>query len=147
MHAPQRMQLSERRKSSLPQPSLRPLSTSTMCSSPPARGPWKCEVYVVIGWPVADARQQPQEDAPGLRRAGSASRSPCRRCAAWRQRHAQVGVAFVGADDEAAGLGDGEVHAGDARVGARGSCRAGARARPRRGSAGRIARRSVPRCS
>ena len=25
----------------------------TMCISPPGRGPWKCEVYAVIGCPVA----------------------------------------------------------------------------------------------
>jgi hypothetical protein len=43
MHAPQRMQLSERRNSSLPRMALRPLSTRTMCNSPPGRGPWKCD--------------------------------------------------------------------------------------------------------
>jgi hypothetical protein len=31
----------------------RPLSTSTMCISPPARGAAKCDVYCVIRSPVA----------------------------------------------------------------------------------------------
>ena len=64
------MQASERRKSGSASSALRPLSTSTMCSSPPGRGPWKCEVYAVIGWPVAERassrRNTPRSAARGI---------------------------------------------------------------------------------
>ena len=53
MQAPQRMHLSEVQNSVMPSRSERPLSTSTMCISPPSRGPRKCEVYCVIGEPSA----------------------------------------------------------------------------------------------
>ena len=44
----------------------RPLSTMTMCSSPPAIGPWKCDVYVVIGWPVAERASSRRNTARSL---------------------------------------------------------------------------------
>src|SRR5580698_8937654 len=53
MHAPQRMHLSEVQNSFKPRRAERPLSTSTTCISPPSRGPRKCDVYCVIGIPVA----------------------------------------------------------------------------------------------
>ncbi len=74
-----------------------------------------------------------------------------------RERGAHVGVALVRAHDDVAGLGDGEVHAGEARPVPPGTSRAGGRARPRSGpwdrraparsraSRGR-ARRSPPSC-
>ena len=52
MQAPQRMQPRERRKVCCPRMRLRPLSTMTTCISPPASGPLKWEVYVVMGCPV-----------------------------------------------------------------------------------------------
>ena len=42
----------------LPQPSERPLSTRTICISPPSRGPRICEVYCVIGEPGAPRQQR-----------------------------------------------------------------------------------------
>ena len=85
-----------------------------MCSSPPGIGP--VEVRRVGRDRLAGGRagQQSQEHAQVLRprdqlldaHAGDVQLG---------QRDAQVGVAFVRADDEAAGLGDGEVHARDAR--------------------------------
>jgi hypothetical protein len=53
MQAPQRMHFSDVQNSAKPSRSDRPLSTSTTCISPPARGPRKCEVYWVIGEPRA----------------------------------------------------------------------------------------------
>ena len=47
------MHLRACQKSGEPSRSLRVLSTSTTCNSPPRRGPWKCEVYCVIGEPRA----------------------------------------------------------------------------------------------
>ena len=51
--APQRIHFSECQKSGVPSRVDRPLSTSTMCNSPPFLGPLKCEVYCVSGVPSA----------------------------------------------------------------------------------------------
>src|SRR5512133_462501 len=53
MQAPQRMHLSDVQKSAMPSRSERPLSTSTTCISPPARGTRKCDVICVMGEPSA----------------------------------------------------------------------------------------------
>src|ERR1700677_388635 len=53
MHAPQRIHFSDGQNFSMPSRSDRPLSTRTTCTSPPARGPRKCDVYCVIGEPKA----------------------------------------------------------------------------------------------
>ena len=78
----------------------RPLSTSTTCISPPLSGPRKCEVYWVIGEPSAlrDNRRmntakmlQPRDDLLDADRGDMQLRHVGR----------QIGIAFVGADDEA----------------------------------------------
>ena len=87
-----------------------------MCSSPPGAGRGSATSSVVIGWPVAEraSRSQIHAQIGGARNdlfdahAGDVH---------FRQRHAQVGVAFVRADDEAAGFGDGEIDARDAGLG------------------------------
>src|SRR5246127_1601452 len=53
MHAPQRMHFSECQNSGIPSLRVRPLSTNTICSSPPFFGPVKCEEYCVSGEPTA----------------------------------------------------------------------------------------------
>src|ERR1700721_2862546 len=53
MQGPHRMHLSECQKSGIPSLRVRPLSTNTMCSSPPFLGPVKWEEYCVSGAPSA----------------------------------------------------------------------------------------------
>ena len=70
MQAPQRMHFSECQKSGNPSRRLRPLSTSTMCSSPPFLGPVKWEEYWVNGAPSAlrasNRRNTPMSSTRGI---------------------------------------------------------------------------------
>src|SRR5271168_4801392 len=115
MQAPQRMHLSEVRNSSVPSRADRPLSTSTMCISPPARGPRKCEVYCVIGEPSALHDKRRMNTARCSSR-GMIFSMPIEAICSFRHVRREVGVALVGADEKAAGLSDGEVAARHAGV-------------------------------
>src|SRR5438445_11263381 len=70
MQAPQRMHLSECQKSAMPSRRLRPLSTSTMCNSPPLLGPVKWEEYCVSGAPsplrANSLRNTPKSSTRGM---------------------------------------------------------------------------------
>ncbi len=112
MQAPQRMQLSERRKVCCARMALRPLSTITTCSSPPRMGAVEVRAIGSDRLAGCTAREEAEKDAEIFcagqdlfdAHAGDVDRG---------QAGAHVGVAFVRADDESAGFGDGEVDAGE----------------------------------
>ena len=116
-HAPQRMQASAERWRGSASRRVRPLSTSTMWSSAPGRGPVTQARVRRDRLAGRAAREQAQEHRRGRRASARSFSMP--RQATWtrRQAHAEVGVAFVGDDHERAALGDREVRAGDRRVG------------------------------
>src|SRR6516225_9792338 len=115
MQAPQRMHLSDVQNSAMPRRADRPLSTSTKCISPPSCGPRKCEVYCVTGEPSA-LRDNRRTNTARCSSRGMIFSIPIEAICSFGTL-AEIGIAFIGADDHATGLGDREIAAGHAGIG------------------------------
>ena len=114
MQAPQRMHFRECQKSGMPSRRLRPLSTSTMCSSPSS--PRSSEMGSVLSerGSFRTSGEQPQKDAHVFHTRDQLFNADACNMERWH-RSPDIGVSFVGADHERARFGDREIAACHAR--------------------------------